>query len=182
MTDLEIFDALIKPSVRVPLTEQYGKFRAELVEPEHPECTWTIRNVPVGTIVFKADTLHSAALFNCDRGACKRADYVLVSERNGRTFVVHIELTTSSKTEKEFVEQLRGSTCLVEYCRAVGREFWRQGDFLRSCEHRYVAVSRMNIAKSPTRFEGPVRLHDRPETPLKLANPNDVQFAKLIGN
>ena len=81
--------------------------------------------------------------------------------------------------------ELRGARCLVAYCRAIGREFWQEPNFLeeKKYQQRFVSVKNIWISKKPTRQEPKSGLHNTPKNMLKLngAANGRLQFNELVG-
>ena len=73
---------------------------------------------------------------------------------------------------------------LVAYCRAIGREFWQEPNFLKekNYQQRFVSIKNIRIPKRPTRLGPKSGPHDTPENMMKLnglAN-GKLQFNELV--
>ena len=117
MSDTEILRTLFKESLFVPVNDG----RVILVETGQPDSQVTICNVPDDAVCIKADEgIDLRGFFgNTARGECKRADYLLFSER--RRCVLIIEIKRNKDLWSQVCQQLHGASCLASYCRASGR-------------------------------------------------------------
>ena len=180
MTDIEILNELIAPSAKIPLSAQHGKFHVDLKEPQCLDSEVTIRDLPSEAIVIKADSFKSPdSVFAGARGECKRADYVIIAEKDGRIFVIYIEMKKTKGQLNHIVQQLAGTQCFVRYCREIGKAFWMQSGFLDSAQHRFVSIGHTSIPKSKTRIDRPTGGHHRPDQMLKIHWPHYVFFNML---
>lgn len=178
--DGKILAQLIKPAATVPLEEEYGKHILTLREPQAPDSTVTVRNVPADTVAIKVDAFTAPdAVFNGGHGECKRADYVLISPEQ-RT-IVYIEVKRTRDGLADIVKQLKGAQCFVSYCREVGRSFWDEARFLDEYRHRFVSIGHTTLAKRKTQVQRPASRHDSPSAPLKIDWPHHIQFNQLAG-
>lgn len=192
MSDFDILRDLIRDAVLASVEYEYEKKTIVLEESggqQQSAYSLKIRNVPDVFIAFKIDAFPAPKkIFKNDRGECKRADFVIIASDDKVNWIVHIEMkggNTGSK--KEIVQQLRGAQCLVAYCRAIGREFWREPNFLEENNYqpRFISVKNIQIPipKRPTRLGPRSGQHDKPENMLKingLAN-GKLQCNKLVG-
>jgi hypothetical protein len=75
MQDVDILAQMIKTTAQVPLKDEYGKSAVTLIEPQAPDSSTTIRNMPADAMVIKVDIFNSPdKIFNGNRGECKRCD------------------------------------------------------------------------------------------------------------
>ena len=187
--DLQTLQELIKEDAWVTVNEnQYGKRVAVLEEPAEGNqrgYSVTINALPESALVIKADYFPAPnGLFQNSKGECKRADYVLIAHTERGNWIVYIELKGGKgPTEKTVASQLRGSECLIAYCREVGRQFWNQVGFLSKSHYsqRFVSIRNIAISKRPSSVVPADGVHDTPEKMLKLSSPNYLQFKRLVG-
>lgn len=190
MSDFDILRDLIRDAVLASVECEYEKKTIVLEEPgdqQQSAYSLKIRNVPDAFIAFKVDAFPAPKkIFRNDKGECKRADFVIIASDDKVNWIVHIEMKGGNiGLKKEIVQQLRGARCLVAYCRAIGREFWQEPNFLaeKNYQQRFVSVKNIQMPKQPTRLGPKSGQHDTPENMLKLngvAN-GRLQFNKLVG-
>ena len=190
MSDFDILRDLIRDAVLASVECQNKKKILVLEEPgghQQPAYSLKIHNVPDDFIAFKVDAFPAPKnIFKNDKGECKRADFVIIASNDKVSWIVYIEMKGGNLgSEKEIVQQLRGARCLVAYCRAIGREFWQEPNFLaeKNYQQRFVSVKNIQMPKQPTRLGPESGQHDTPENMLKLngvAN-GRLQFNKLVG-
>ncbi len=164
-SDIVILKRMIQPTAIEKLKSKYQKNIVELKE-------------EVDT--FRAPT----TIFQGNRGECKRADFVIIADTvNKGKFIVCIEMKGGKKTskEKEIIQQLKGAQCFVDYCQAIGKSFWKKGDFLDDYKYRFVSFKNIKISKKPTQSKSKDDIHDTPENMLKISSPDYIQFNHLIG-
>lgn len=182
MPDMDILDQMIKKSARVPLSAYYSRMRVKLVEPQHHQSSTNIYGVPDNAIVIKVDTFSSPdAVFTGSHGECKRADYVIVSDADGKKVIICIEMKATKGSGKEIIKQLKGAQCFIFYCREIGKTFWNEQDFLKDYRHCFVSIGHTSIPKRKTRITRQPGRHDRPDKMLKVDWPHHLQFNQLTG-
>lgn len=190
MSDFDILRGLIRDAVLASVEYDYKKKTIVLEEPgdqQRSAYSLKIHNVPDDSIAFKIDAFPAPKkIFKNDKGECKRADFVVIASGDKVNWIVHIEMKGGNNTgsEKEIVQQLRGARCLVAYCRAIGREFWQEPNFLeeKNYQQRFVSIKNIRIPKQPIRLGPKSGPHDTPENMLKLnglAN-GKLQFNELV--
>lgn len=181
MPDMEIFTKMIKETALVTLQEDYGKSFVQLCEPQAPDSSATIRNLPTDAIVIKVDAFRSPdEIFQGRNGECKRADYVIISAQ--KKCILYIEIKRTKDGWEQIVKQLKGAQCFVVYCQEVGKAFWNQPAFLAGYKSRFISIGHTSIAKRKTRITKSSSKHDTPEKAMKIDWPNYLQFNRLIGN
>lgn len=184
MTDLDILKQMIKTSACAEVEVHYNSHKVVLSEPQCPDSKVEIRNIPADAIIIGADKFPPPnALFNGEKGECKRADYIIVAEKNNRICAVYIELKrTNQASATDIQKQLRGAHCVLCYLQAIGREFWGKQDFLANIAHRYIGFTHTgSIRKHKTRESRPSELHKSPEKFLKFSWQSSVEFNKITG-
>jgi len=175
---------MILNSARIPLKDNYGRFKVILNEPDCSDSTIEISGLPQDALVIKADSWPAPdQVFAGSKGECKRADYVIISEKNNKTVVICIEMKKSNNsTSKKIIEQLTGAKCFILYCQSIGRGFWSERDFLGDAVYRFVGFCHTSsIRKRPTRVTRTSSIHDQPDQFLKIDWPNHVEFNRLTG-
>jgi hypothetical protein len=173
---------MIKPTAKVPLVDNYGKYQVILTEPQEPGCSVTISGLPDNAIVIKADAFKSPdGVFDGSQGECKRADFIIIADTKSRKIILFIEMKAKKGSEKEIIAQLKGALCFAVYCREIGKAFWGESKFLHDYKNRFVSIGRISIPKRKTRINNPTGTHDRPEKMMKINWPHNLQFNKLVG-
>jgi hypothetical protein len=183
MTDFDILAEMMKESVKQPLADNYGKNQVTLIESQNIDSKVTISGLPDDAIVIKADAFKSPdTVFAGTKGECKRADYVIIAESGNNKVILFIEMKGGEvENWEEIVQQLKGASCFVAYCREIGREFWGKRDFLDKYKHRFIGIVRINIPKRKTRIDPKSGIHDCPERLMKIQAPNYLHFKHLAG-
>lgn len=189
-SDLDVLRELINEDARVRLEgPDHGRRVAVLKEADDPDrYSIKIRGVPNDAVVIKTDAFPAPKrIFKCQKGECKRADYVIVASVGNKNYVVYVEMKRGemkrSKDKSHIIAQLKGSECFVSYCRAIACRFWNRPNFLDPCENRFVSITKIGISKSRTRDPRHAGRHDAPESMLKIDNVKDggpLHFSKLI--
>lgn len=186
MNDLELLRSLLKEEVLVPAIDTAtNKKELELKEPQHPSYSLQIVGAPCDTIAFRADAFPATCrFFRGHKRERKRADFVIVANSDRRNWIVYIEMKGGVHGDAKGIEaQLRGAYCLVSYCRTIGREFWKEPDFLDAGNYREHFVSVKNVGSRKTPSWPPVRpRNNTPETVWKLRVPagSRLRFMWLV--
>lgn len=190
MSDLDILRRLIKDEALAPVEDNYGRQALVLEEKGgQPQHAYDIKvhGIPDDTIAFKADKFPAPnAIFRGDKGECKRADFIIIANAPTANWIIYIEMKRGrSDSSEEIVQQLKGAECLVAYCRAIGRTFWKESAFLneKGYQQRFVSIKNISVNKRPIWMPPKSGLHDNPEKMLKINSPgqNRLQFNRLIG-
>lgn len=182
MSDIDIFRQMIKDEATLPLENLNDKKQVTLTEPQHQNSSVTIFGMPDNVIVIKSDTFKSPdSVFKGTKGECKRADFVIVADTEGKKVILCIEIKAKSDSEKEIIQQLRGASCFITYCQEIGRAFWQQQDFLKGYAYRFVSISHISIPKRTSRATRHTGLHDSPDRMMKISSPHHLQFNQLTG-
>lgn len=187
MSDIAILKEMFRNSVTVPLEPNPytpAKKQVTLQEPDD-DYAITIAGMPVESevVVIKTDAFTAPkAIFQNSKHECKRADFVIIANTNRHKVIICIELKARSttSTELEIIQQLKGAKCFVAYCQEIGKMFWDDRSFLENYDYRYVTIRNISISKKTSREK--TGTHDRPEKMLKISSPNYLQFNHLIGN
>lgn len=182
MSDLDILNEMIRDFAKVQLSNNYGRMQVELAEPQYPQSLTKICGLPDKTIVIKVDAFTSPdAVFAGSHDECKRADYVIISDADGKKVIIYIEMKATKKTKEAIIRQLKGAQCFISYCREIGRSFWKEKNFLEGYRQRFVSIGHTSIPKKPTRITRSTKVHDQPEKMLKIDWPAHLQFKLLAG-
>jgi hypothetical protein len=177
MSDMKILSELILESALVPHENEYGKPVIKLQEAGVKDSVSFIRNIPSDAIVIKADEFPAPkTFFKGDKGECKRADFIIISEE--KKVILYVELKAGAKDTSYIVKQLKGASCVISYCKEVGRHFWNESSFLDGYVHRYVGMVNLSVSKRTSRHKSKP-LHDLPESFLKISSPRHLQFNEL---
>jgi hypothetical protein len=180
MPDMEILSQMIKDTALVQQQNEYGKPLVKLCEPQAPDSSATIRNLPADTVVIKVDAFCSPDnVFNGGNGECKRADYVIISAE--KKCIIYIEMKRTKDGWNQIVKQLLGAQCFIKYCQEVGKAFWGENDFLKGYKSRFISIGHTSIAKKKTRIDKNADRHDTPQRAMKVNWPNYLQFNQIAG-
>ena len=178
MTDTAIFAELFNSrAVLTPLaTNKRGK--TFLLEEVSGNYETKIRDVPDDSVVIKLDdSFTNTDIFKGSKGECKRADFILLSER--KKCIICIELKKDVDDKKEVIRQLKGASCFIDYCRSVGQTFWYQKTFLENYHLRFVAFFRLGLRKRPTVHRRSPQKHNTPEDFLCVNSAAQISFNEI---
>ncbi|MGA9380807.1 MAG: hypothetical protein WBV73_18740 [Phormidium sp.] len=186
MSDIAILKEMIKKDAIVPLKErQEGKrlkYSVTLTEPQY-NYSVTIDGMPKHdeVIIINVDSfVVPRQVFNGEKGECRRADFVIITNNDTEKIILCIEMKKQKDLEKNIIQQLKGSQCFVAYCKEIGKAFWPKHNFLDDYQYLFVSIGHISISKTQTRFEKKSKIHDSPDRMLKIKYPNGLQFAHLI--
>ena len=197
MSDLDVLGELINKKALVQLEQNScGKKTVTLDEFDsqgQTQYSIKIEGIPENTIVVKTDIFPSpGSIFACQKGECKRADYVIITNSATANLIVYVEMKKGKGRKSEIINQLKGSECFISYCRAIVFRFWQQSKFLEQYENRFVTFRNIGIRKSPTRIRPrksltresrSAKLHDEPGKMLRISDVGDggeIPFRRLI--
>ncbi len=122
----------------------------ELREPQAPDSILRIRGIPADAIVITMDSFPAPdALFNCDKGECKRADYVIVAILPNKRRILYLELKRTKASRGDVVKQLLGAECILLYCKQVAEAFFDEGSLLAGYQSRFVSCGHTSICPAP---------------------------------
>lgn len=182
---INILNELFKDTEVVPLEDHpYKNGTKQVTLSEKEQYSVIIQGLPDenSVIVLKIDNFPAPSkIFKGSKGECKRADFVIITNGDKRV-ILFIEMKAKSTTEKaeHIVKQLKGAQCVMKYIEEIGKLFWNP-DFLNDFEYRFIALMDININKRGTRHSSAQKIHDTPETVLKIKAPQHLQFNQLIG-
>jgi len=179
MNDTTILNEMFKPNIRVHTQDFYGRPGVVLREPlENSEMS--IRHLPDDAIIVNADAFPAPkSFFSGIKHECKRADFIIISEQ--KKTALFIEMKKTKGEWKDIVKQLGGAACLFAYCREIGKFFWKEKDFLRDYNCRFISVGHTSIPKRKMLIERTAACHDEPHKAERINWPNYLQYNKLIG-
>jgi len=131
-------------------------------------------------IVIKADQFKAPdTIFRGDHGECKRADFVIIADTRKKKIILCIELKAKSGGHNhEILQQLQGAKCFVEYCKEIGKSFWKQPQFLADYEYRFVIIrdTRVQKQRSIIKLDG----DSASKIPILVRQGSCLQFNDLI--
>ncbi|MHC5734293.1 hypothetical protein [Nostoc sp.] len=158
MSDIAILKEMINETATVALeNDRYGKNKVTLREPPPANYDVTIYGMPDDdeVIIINADKFKSPdTVFKGNRGECKRADFVIVTDTGKKKVILCIEMKAGKGgSHTEIIEQLKGAQCFVAYCREIGQSFWKEQNFLKDYECRFVSIKNIKIPKKITRID-----------------------------
>lgn len=146
--------------------------------------TVRIKGLPPDSVVIRAEDFENPlTIFNGTKGECKRADFVIISNDGPEgKWIICIETKGGNKTRPKIIAQLKGAQCFINYCRYIGKSFWKFEEFLDGYEYRFVSIAHLNkIKKSRTQpFQSTGQLHNHPDDFLKIFRTPTLHFGKLI--
>jgi hypothetical protein len=178
MPDMLILSQMIKDSALISLQDEYGKKLVKLCDPQAPDSSATIRNLPSDALVIKVDAFRSPDdIFKGKNGECKRADYVIISAE--KECILFIEIKQTKDGWDQIVKQLKGAQCFVEYCKEIGKTFWNESSFMTGYKYRFISIGHTSIPKRKTRITKKLKKHDTPKRAMKVDWSNHLQFNQL---
>ncbi|MFB2971376.1 hypothetical protein ACE1CD_20615 [Aerosakkonema sp. BLCC-F183] len=186
MSDIAILKEMFKKDVTVPLEErQEGKRLKYSVTLTESQDSYSVKidGMPKHdeVIIIDVDTfVVPREVFNGEKGECKRADFVIITNTETEKIILCIEMKKKKDLEKKIIQQFKGAQCFVAYCKEVGKAFWHKPNFLDDYQYRFVSIGNISVSKTTTRIERKTDIHDRPDRMLKIKSPNDLQFDRLI--
>ena len=180
MNDIEILTEMFSCKVLVPLHQEGPRPPSVELTDKKSKGTVNIKGLPHNSIVIRAEDFDDPlAVFNCSKGECRRADFVIVSNDSKR-WIICVEIQDGNrKKPREVIEQLKGALCFMNYCKCIGEEFWLEKEFLDGYEYRFVSLAHTTIDKKSTRPNTPRSSGQYPEDFLKLFG-KFHHFSKLI--
>ena len=178
MEDMQLLKELLKDNALLPLQQNYDKYKITLREPRCPNSVVEITGLPYDSLVLKIDHFpDSSNLFKGNNGECKRADYAIIVNKNGKKLVLFIEIKKRKDKKKSIIEQFKGAICIFKYCQEIGREFWNTPGFLKDFEYRFICFAHTYNRKRRTRITKETsKKHDTPENMMKIDWPANIRF------
>lgn len=183
MSDLDILNEMIKNTAKIAPKNNNRGLEVKLTEPQQPNSSATIFGLPNDAIIIKMDKFKVPdTILNCSKGKCKRSDFVIIADTGNKKVIIHIEIKAAKKgPKKDIINQLKGSDCVVTYCRKIGQNFCGNQDFLKDYELRFVALIHTRLPKTKTRQEHKNEVHDSPDNMLIIDTTNVLAFNHLVG-
>ena len=185
VNDIQILQEMLNPDTQVTLQSGRGRPSVRLTDLQSG-ATVEIKGLPHNSIVIRAEDFENPlTVFNGSKGERKRADFVIVSnDERGKKWIICIETQEmDSKLASHVIEQLKGASCFVNYCRCIGKSFWGSEEFLEGYEYRFVSIVELNFNRSRRRthpFHSQGELHNRPDLFLKISQSPTIHFRNLI--
>ncbi len=179
---IEIFCQMFKGTALVPLIEEHSKYSVILNELQVTDSGVKISGVPEGLLAIKIDKFSPPdRLFTGTNGECKRADFALIADNGKKKRILIIELKRIKAPRNHIEEQLKGATCVIEYCKEIAKAFYNCNNPLSEFEIRYISFGHTSIAKKKTRIDRNLKIHDKPDRMMKISSPNYIHFNHLAG-
>lgn len=186
MPDLDILQELIKDdAVLTPSVNSKGNKSNLVLKENDPQNQYQveIRNIPGVVFAFKPDNFPVPdRIFNNSKGVLKRADFVIFVSEFNNNWIFYIEMKSGKGCQNTIIQQLKGATCIIAYCRAIGKKFWQNQNFLKEGKYqqRFISIKDVTIDKKPS-IDMNASLHDTPERMKILRSPNKkgIQFKVL---
>lgn len=143
----------------------------------------TIRDLPDDVMVFKVDAFPAPdKLFNDIVGVRKRADFILLAQKEDKKRAIFIEMKRTKDSEWGIMAQLRGASCVLDYCNSILTHFFGEHTTVKGFEERYVSIGG-NASKRPTHVDVAgdrnAPLNDVPERMQKLKS-HSFTYQQLI--
>ena len=185
VSDIQILQEMISPEAQVTLQPAERTSFVQLTDSQSGT-TVRINGVPHDSIVIRAEDFENPlTIFNGSKGERKRADFVIVSnDERGKKWIICIETQEmDAKLASHVIQQLKGASCFVSYCRCIGKSFWESEEFLEGYEYRFVSIVELNFNRSRRRthpFHSQGELHNRPDLFLKISQSPTIYFRNLI--
>lgn len=182
MNDIEILKEMLILDVQILPQEDSS---VELTDVKS-KATLILKGLPKNSMVIRADDFQeNLSIFKKLKMQPKRADFVVISNKGAKKWMIYIETQLRNWKKDVHVEaQLKGAQCFMAYCKCIGKSFWESKEFLEDYEHRFVSVTNVNLNKKGTRPDfipsSKNRLHNRPDAFLKISGISSLHFHKLI--
>ena len=178
MSDFTLLKQLLNGDALVPVHNRQAKLKEQESGSSY---VVYLKGLPDNTLILKADLFPSPEkILNCgDReGICKRADYVVVNEKE----MIFIELKKSKSGSEKIKQQLRGARCVMDYCIAIGQQFFSRPRFLQKAikKTHFVSIRWININKQNPKQSATASCNDTPERMSQLKG-ESFQYKKLLG-
>ena len=180
-----ILNQMISEAATVPLEKEGRKFAIKLRDPKAEEFgakakrseVW-IRDAPPDAFIIRADEFPAPKnFFQGDHGENKRADFIIISAK--KEVILYIEIKSGGGDAGDIKKQLNGAACVLNYCKEVGKRFWREKKFLDGYDQRYIGI--VNIGENRIPFTRPRRKsgHDV-ENYMRISSPHRLYFSHLL--
>lgn len=81
MPDMTLLKAMLKDTAQIAIQDHYARKKVVLIEHDTEGSRLEIYNIPEDSLVIDVDaSLDIRNLINTTNGACKRADYLIISQ------------------------------------------------------------------------------------------------------
>ncbi len=193
MTDSDLLREILNEAYIETLTTWCdGTNAARLTEPNQDNSFVIIKGLPEDAVIIKTDKFPSHNyqpdhnyFFNDTNGMRRRSDYLIISESKKQALFIEIKAIRKNRKRvegSEVVDQLKGATCLYEYCKHIAEAFWSENNFLGGYSCRYALIFIYGINKAPST---PKQANDN-STPEKMliinkVNQETIEYNKIIG-
>ena len=182
MNDIEILREMLVCDVQVSPQQEKGKRLSVKLLDCQAHTVVKVNGLPHDSIVIRAEQFKTPRyVFKGSKRERKRADFVIVSndEKEGR-WIICIEIQGGKrKTEGHVKAQLKGALCVVKYCQCIGKEFWKEKDFLNDYNYRFVSMEHTSASKKGIRGQNYNSSENSPDTFWRFRGPYH-HFSKLM--
>ncbi len=179
MPDMGLLKSMFKDTAQIAIQDHHcARKKVVLTEHDTKDSIIEIHNIPEDSLVINVDaSLDIRNLINTTNGACKRADYLIISQE--KKLVLFIEMKKGNPKTSDIIKQLKGSLCVFKYCQAIAEQFFDADNFLSEYKMRFVAFKNVNLTKNKTKIDKTNNVHDTPETLMKISWAKTIQFNKI---
>jgi len=180
MTDTRLLNDIFIETARIELEEHNnGRKKVVLIEHGTEGSQLEILNIPQDSLVIDVDSsFDNTKLCRNIKGACKRSDYLIISEDKELILFIEMKKGTNS-TRPDIIKQLKGSLCVFEYCQSIAREFHDTDNFLHNYRKCFIAFKNVNLAKTQTKVTKIDNNHSTPETLKTISGTSNIQFNQI---
>jgi len=136
----EILRELIVDSGIIFAEYEDGQYVCNLPE-TNSDYSFKLRHLPKDAFAIKCDSFPDTGdvFFRGKNDECKKADYALISESQRVIMFFELARSCGTKTENESIAQLKGATCIMDYCGHIAASFFDSPD-IRNFDYRYYIV------------------------------------------
>lgn len=177
--DLAVLTQLLTDDAKV---NYHGK-SVQLKEDQASDSQITISQVPEDAVIIKCDKFPAPTeVLKGEYGECKRCDYIILLLYKGQKYALFIELKRGKKSEDHIIRQLKGGSCVLDYCRAVLEHFHEIKKPLGDYKFRYVCFTNTQINKKTVRLQRPKGRpsHTTPAKFLKVSRARREPLGALL--
>lgn len=181
--DLQILQELIHPDAQIlPTDHRRPQLILQETEAAQPYSVTVRYTDKTEAIAVKADRFPVTKPFFANRRKeCRRSDYLIFANTPKGNYIICLEMKAGAAENADIIAQLKGAQCLAAYCSQIGQVFWDQTGFLQDYSYRFVSLKNVTAHKRPSRpLRQSAAYHDRPQTPLTLLSPSELQLQELI--
>jgi len=158
MNTKDTLQKLLHSNAIAPVVMDRGQHSVTLVEETY---NFTLRHIPNDSIVIKCDKFPNLCalgqeFFLNENGECKRADYALISESSNVIMFFELKKSKRSSKRADAILQLKGATCVVNYCGLIAAEFLNKPRIFDGFLYRYYIVHHDSLRKRSFREDRPI--------------------------